>query len=220
MARQMSPRLSVDWEGLAARTAALARGAGRLPSVTSVTVPAPPIDPVALFARAAPLTEFRMLWVAPRGEQSMVGLGAAAVIEAEGPAPLRQVEAAWAQLAGGAVAEGPPGAWGTGPVLLGGIAFDPAAGADPVWAGFPAARFVLPIFGAVELTRAMLFVIRAVHDGFSGREALQSRLLNIGVAVILIAIPLTGVWVPLSNALLSAIEWAIRPLEAAVESVR
>ena len=93
----------------------------------------------------------------------------------------------------------------------------PGAVAEAV---FRAARFVLPIFGAVELTRAMLFVIRAVHDGFSGREALQGRLLNIGVAVILIAIPLTGVWVPLSNALLSAIEWAIRPLEAAVERVR
>lgn len=85
---------------------------------------------------------------------------------------------------------------------------------------FRAAQFILPILGALELTRALLFVIKAVHDGFSGREAVQMRLLNIGVAVILIAIPLTGVWVPLANALLAAISWAIRPLETAVQSVR
>lgn len=81
---------------------------------------------------------------------------------------------------------------------------------------FRAAQSILPILGAIELTRAILLVIKAVHDGFSGREAVQMRLLNIGIAVVLIAIPLTGVWVPLANALLAVIERALKPLEGAL----
>lgn len=134
----------MDLERLAARASRVARQAGRPAVVASVTAPAPPADPLALFQRAASLTRFRALWVAPGGEMALVGLGAAVLIEASGPEPLRPVEAAWRQLTDGAVVEGPPGAWGTGPVLLGGLAFDPGAGTDPVWAGFPPARFVLP----------------------------------------------------------------------------
>ncbi|HEY8394285.1 MAG TPA: isochorismate synthase [Thermaerobacter sp.] len=144
MKQALTSRLLLDLERLAARAAGLARRIGRPAVVVSVTAPAPPADPVTLFQRASSWTRSRTLWMAPRGELALVGLGAAAVIEAFGPEPVRPVEAAWRDLVEGAMVEGPAGAWGTGPVLLGGLAFDPAAGADPVWEGFPPARFVLP----------------------------------------------------------------------------
>ncbi|ADU51733.1 isochorismate synthase [Thermaerobacter marianensis DSM 12885] len=58
--------------------------------------------------------------------------------------PAAAVASAWQALCEGALIDAPHGVWGTGPVLVGGFAFDPAAPAGPEWAGFPAARFVLP----------------------------------------------------------------------------
>ncbi|HEY8552797.1 MAG TPA: isochorismate synthase [Thermaerobacter sp.] len=54
------------------------------------------------------------------------------------------LESAWQTLCAGALVDAPHGVWGAGPVLVGGFAFDPAVPPAPAWAGFPAARFVLP----------------------------------------------------------------------------
>ena len=79
---------------------------------------------------------------------------------------------AWQALCEGALVDAPHGVWGTGPVLVGGFRFDPGAPVDPLWTGFPAARFVLPellvtrIGGATWLT----FNRVVVPDG-AGSEA-------------------------------------------------
>lgn len=54
------------------------------------------------------------------------------------------LESAWRSLCAGSLVDAPHGVWGTGPVLVGGFAFDPAVPPDAAWVGFPAARFVLP----------------------------------------------------------------------------
>ena len=85
---------------------------------------------------------------------------------------------------------------------------------------FRAARFLLPILGGIEIVRATLLILKAVHDGFSGRDAVRARLLNIGVALVLVAVPLTGVWVPLANALLTVVNGVLQPIEKAVQSLQ
>ena len=140
------PRVGRDIDALHARARDRARAAGR-PVVVSLTVGAEAVDPVAVFERAAVLGRDRALWIAPGGEMALAALGAAAVLEAGGTAglaPVAALRAAWHELLAGAAVEAPPGVWGAGPLLVGGFAFDPAAAPDPVWAGFPAARFVLP----------------------------------------------------------------------------
>ncbi|WP_243149694.1 isochorismate synthase MenF [Thermaerobacter sp. PB12/4term] len=129
--------------------------------MVSFTVAAEDLDPIALFEGAAILTRERALWSAPGGTMAMVALGAAAVLEAgpgvaaeseaagAGPAgPLAAIApalaSAWQALCEGALIDAPHGVWGTGPVVVGGFAFDPQEPADLLWAGFPAARFVLP----------------------------------------------------------------------------
>lgn len=85
---------------------------------------------------------------------------------------------------------------------------------------FRAAWFVLPVLGALEIVRAILLILKAVHDGFSGREAVRARLLNIGVALVLVAVPLTGVWVPLANALLAVVGGVLQSIEKAVQNLQ
>nr|WP_242823237.1 isochorismate synthase [Thermaerobacter subterraneus] len=168
MAREV-PRLasltgpvSRDLDRLHARARDQARR-GRRPAVVSFTVAAEDLDPIALWEGAAILTHERALWSAPGGTMAMVALGAAAVLEAgpgpdaaagpeaagAGPAaPLAAIApalaSAWQALCEGALIDAPHGVWGTGPVVVGGFAFDPQEAADSLWAGFPAARFVLP----------------------------------------------------------------------------
>jgi isochorismate synthase len=143
---------------LDARLHALARQVQRQasarPVVASSVEPAPPLDPIALFARA-PAGLARALW---RGVDSLtlVGLGEALALGS----PTRQtgchrvpgdeislarLAQDWRRLAGEALVDAPGDSpMLAGPLLLGGCAFDPLRPPDPAWQGFPPTRLVLP----------------------------------------------------------------------------
>lgn len=146
--------------GLDARLQALAREAQRRaassarPVMASLVEPAPPLDPIALFARA-PAGLARALW---RGSDGLVlvGLGEALAF---GPAPYAdgvyqghrsealptEIAQAWSRLAAEALVDAPADSPRlAGPLLLGGFAFDPLRPAEPAWQRFPLARLSLP----------------------------------------------------------------------------
>jgi salicylate biosynthesis isochorismate synthase len=82
----------------------------------------------------------RLVWLGPGGE-SMLGLGAAHVIEVHGPDRFAQARRAWARLIADAVIEDVAG---IGPMALGGFSFDPRRARTSLWNGFADGRLVIP----------------------------------------------------------------------------
>jgi isochorismate synthase len=118
-----------------------ARRAGR-PLLASLTESAPEIDPLAFFNAAASHQE-RALWYQPSNRFALAAAGAAEVIEKFGADRFEQARVAWRSLLDGALIEDVTG-HGSGPLLLGGFAFDPERESAGQWRGFPDARLVLP----------------------------------------------------------------------------
>ena len=79
---------------------------------------------------------------APGGVRAESAAGQVLGFEA-GP-PLAAAAVLWSQLSEGIVAEDEPGLPGTGPLALGGFAFDPAREPAPPWEGFPAVLLRVP----------------------------------------------------------------------------
>src|SRR5579859_8125123 len=103
-----------------------------------------PLDLIKCFDASAALTTDRFFWSQPGRAFALAGLGIAHAVDAvEGPR-FRQVGASWRRILSRAVVEGLCGLPGTGPLLVGGFAFDPLRKADPTWDGFPPARMILP----------------------------------------------------------------------------
>ncbi len=141
-------RLQALVRGLYASTGDRADGAagstGR-PTVVSVTVPAPDLDAVDLFAAAREAGLEPRFWVQPFERLAIVGIGEAWSVAPAGPGRFAAAADAWADLVRDARISDESGpARGTGPLLMGGFAFDPHGGSDPTWAGFGSGRLVLP----------------------------------------------------------------------------
>ncbi|MGQ0603141.1 MAG: isochorismate synthase [Anaerolineales bacterium] len=114
------------------------------PLVVSVVEPIAPLEVIDLFERARPLVAERFLWSQPGGDFALVGLGIAHALEAVEASRFRQIANAWRHLLSGAIVEGPRGLPGTGPLLLGGFAFDAQRPTSALWADFGHAHLVLP----------------------------------------------------------------------------
>ncbi|HEX3724387.1 MAG TPA: isochorismate synthase [Nitrolancea sp.] len=112
------------------------------PLLASLTEPMPAIDPLTFFHAAASFRE-RALWFQPATNFALVSVGVAQSIESTGIDRFERARTAWRTLLDGAHIDGVTGKT-TGPLLLGGFAFDPERVPDGQWDGFPAARFVLP----------------------------------------------------------------------------
>ena len=128
-------------EALAAETAS----AGEL---VSVTLPLHRIDPVAIF-EAAVETDERILWEQPSRESSMVAVGVAAQITAEGPNRFEDVATAWRKISAAAVATDPGACPVRAPVALGGFSFSThdlatSNGRESAWGDFPEALLTVP----------------------------------------------------------------------------
>jgi isochorismate synthase len=155
--------------GLAERLRDLAAGADP-GTMLAVTVAAPAIDPVALYAAAVEADLEAALWLRPSEGMALVGIGRAWAVEAEGDGRFREAEAAWRSLVAAARIDAGHAAAG-GPTLLGAMGFTgrrPAA--DGPWAPFGPSSLVLPELmvrvddGRTSLTGA------TVPDGRSSRE--------------------------------------------------
>jgi isochorismate synthase len=163
------PKVGAAGERAAARARALA--AVRAPRLVSVTVPAPDLDPVGLFAAARASGLDPALWMQPAGDLAIVGIGEAWATSPAGPGRFAEAAAAWAELAGAATVSDDSGpARGTGPLLLGGFAFDAEGGADAAWAGFGAGRLVLPLLSWARTPEGAWLTMNVVAPG-PGSEA-------------------------------------------------
>ncbi|HEY8477356.1 MAG TPA: isochorismate synthase [Chloroflexota bacterium] len=113
-------------------------------TLVSCVLPLPPRDPVDVFERAAAVAADRFLWLQPEMGCAMVGVGAAWSLVVVGERRFAEANAAWRERSVDALVRGEPGVVGTGPLLLGGFAFDPFRPATPLWEGFPDGLLVLP----------------------------------------------------------------------------
>lgn len=168
--------VGVQAQTLAPVLAAAARKANELrgPVLASAVIPFPAAEPVRLFCRARELASSwtpseqakragrlrwtdSALWAVPSCGTVLVGAGTAWALEASGVHRFRRIRDLWRQALADAVIEGLPGTHGTGPVALGGFAFDPMGsarrsgpgrpgGATGIWSDFPDAWLAVPRF--------------------------------------------------------------------------
>lgn len=117
------------------------RGAALL---VSTTVPVPPLDPIVLFERAE--AEERLLWEQPSQGLSIVALGAAARLIGRGRERFSQIANARRRLLSSALTDGADLSSLTGPVCLGGFAFDTDREPSPRWQGYADALLCVPKF--------------------------------------------------------------------------
>jgi isochorismate synthase len=113
--------------------------------LASATAAAPDLDPVGLFVAARAAGHDPVLWAQPGDDLAILGVGEAWAASPRGADRFADAGAAWAALARGArVSDDSGPARGTGPLLLGGFAFDAGGGTDATWSGFGPGRLVLP----------------------------------------------------------------------------
>src|SRR6476469_2411526 len=131
--------------------AAADRRDGPRPLLTT-TLPIDALDPIELFAAARAQGLEAALWLQPRNDRSIVGIGRAWAVEPEGLERFTIATDAWRPFLGGAFVSGLPSDHGeAGPTLLGGLGFSGRApGPDDPWAPFGAASLVLPTFGVAS----------------------------------------------------------------------
>lgn len=108
----------------------------------------PAVDPIAFFARASGSYD-RALWIAPDRAISLVGVGRAWAVSAEGAGRFCEAGTAWQTLLHDAVGDAGPDPVATGhvqsgPVLIGGFAFAPDSSSSHDWEGYPAGLLTLP----------------------------------------------------------------------------
>ena len=79
-----------------------------------------------------------------RGAAALAGLGAAIVLEDDGPSRFRRVAERWRALCAEAVVDYPDGPPGAGLIAFGGFAFAADGARAPHWRGFAAASLAVP----------------------------------------------------------------------------
>ncbi len=133
--------------------------------------------PLELFARAGGPAAKRSLWLRPEEDFWLVGDGAAVELTAATDEPMEALRRHHEALLATAVIEGPDR---RGPVFFGGFRYDPRTPPDPVWQGFPEARFTLPqlLFGTSDGRRWLTInaLVAADTDTRALTESLRQRL--------------------------------------------
>jgi len=141
----------------------------RAQAVASLSLPVPSaLDASAAVLGARRPADLFFCFEQPgRDDTALAGLGAAAVVEAEGPGRFAEaaegVRALGRRVVAGEGGEDPSAPPGSGPALVGGFAFAPDGGSTPEWSSFPPARLVLPEVSLARLgAEARLTVNAAV----------------------------------------------------------
>ena len=117
---------------------------GRGPVLVSVVQRAPVYDPIVFFERGAELADDRLFWSSPGAEIAIAGVDAAWRLVAEGPRRFEQAAESWRALCAEAVIDNRSDLPATGPILMGGFAFDPTRPSTELWQGYPDGLMVLP----------------------------------------------------------------------------
>jgi isochorismate synthase len=145
------PRLDKLLAAARVRAAKLGR-----PVLAALTQGTPPVDGLSALenvSRAALENELlaseveagRMFWACPRDGFSLTGIGAVATFAPEGSKRFAKADSSWSALLDGAVTDNPDdGTQGTGPILMGGFAFEPETPESGLWAEFGSAHMIVP----------------------------------------------------------------------------
>lgn len=115
------------------------------PVLASWAMPLPHTDPLTVWRGFRRVADRTLLWRSAWDRAFLVTAGSAHDLTAEGEDRIASVRAAWKELAGGAVVGGGPNfalPTGQGPLLVGGLAFSPAARSEP--ASLPDALMWVP----------------------------------------------------------------------------
>lgn len=113
------------------------------PTWVAITVPVPPVDPLAAWAS---LGGASLYWERPTAGEAVAGFGIIASVEEARPELVWPVidrlsgagQVAWLDGLGAGRPPGPPGPW------FGGCAFDLRRRSTPIWTGFPPSKWILP----------------------------------------------------------------------------
>lgn len=108
-----------------------------------------------------------------RDGTAIAGLGAAAVLEAEGQKRFTQLAVRWRELIASAVTDPPEGPPGSGLAAFGGFAFSPERGSAPAWESFAPASLVIP---EVSLARRGSRTWLTVNASLSADDTVESVL--------------------------------------------
>ena len=103
------------------------------------------LDPIELFHAGAFLKGYRNFWANPVTNVCFVSFGATFTITADGEERLDIIRNELDKLFQGSVVD-KPNKRGVGPLLFGGLRFDPLVDSRTMWNAFPDALFVLPEF--------------------------------------------------------------------------
>lgn len=103
------------------------------------------IDPLSFFAAGEHVfTDDRFFWSDPSRQKIIVGLGALFTYQSKDGHQLSKLEEEWERLIKHHVVNEKPKISGTGPVLVGGISFDPLKEKTNLWSNFPDTKMFLP----------------------------------------------------------------------------
>jgi isochorismate synthase len=143
-----------DRERLAARLELAVKRARRSgqPTLATLTLALPgEVDPSAVVCASRRRGEPWFLFEQPeRGRAALAALGEATCLSAAGGERFATVADRWRALAAAAVSDPPDSRERSGPLAVGGFAFAPDGGRDPVWGGFAPASLIVP---EIALTR-------------------------------------------------------------------
>lgn len=114
------------------------------PILVSITTNTNKLDALAFFSAYKNKTNMRTYWTEPSREFTLIGIGTAALVEAEGIERFQEIDNKWRQLTEHAVISAETDVLGTGPTIIGGFNFDPLKEKSTLWKSFPDAKLVLP----------------------------------------------------------------------------
>lgn len=133
--------------------------------MVSYTQAMPEADPLYFFAERQKAGVNAFYWEHPADNFAIAGSGSAYVVSGEGEQRFEQAEAAWHNLLDDAVIGGTvQEERGTGPILMGGFAFDPMRPSTELWEGFGDGRLVLPRLQLTRTAQGTFLTINALME--------------------------------------------------------
>lgn len=131
--------------------------------LVSMSIPLDPLpDALTLAHQAAAVEAQAFFWQRPADRVTLIGIGAAATVETNGPGRFAEADAACDAVLADAVLDADGDAFGTGPLFVGGFAFADEPSRDGVWRGFPAGRLVLPRLTIAEANGTAVLTVNTL----------------------------------------------------------
>jgi isochorismate synthase len=162
-------------EALAVRRSRGARA--RAPVIVSVgTRLESAIDPSAIVVASRRADDPWFVLEQPDREGfALAALGSVAELRAQGPERFAELDARWRELAAAARCDPLDGPIGTGPVIVGGLAFAPEGGGSPAWSGFPPASLIVPELTLVRRAGSAWLTVNLLPEPDDTHEDLLKR---------------------------------------------